>query len=164
MIWLGGSLVRNVIAYDIFVPATELTIKTEYSEEIINYNIYLFATSSIYTNTAFTLSFLIVLIVAISEKSTLKKEGWLFMSIILYLLVSPIVFYNIYDDLNLSFAVLWNDFSYINNQTLRDYFFNRFSNTTMSVLSGISYLAVLNIIAYAIYRPLQFREKSINEI
>ena len=162
IIWLGGSLVRNVMVFDLFIPGIELTFKPDYTPEIINYNIHLYASTALYTGVAYGIAFLIILIISIMELKSFRREGWLFMSIVLFLLVSPIVIYNLYLDYSISIAVFWNDFSLLSDGGLSDAIFARYNNSANTVLSGIAYLANVNIILYAVYKPLKTDDLPIN--
>lgn len=137
-----------------FVPGTELIFKTDYSKEIIDYNIYLFTSTSLYTSISYSLAFIFVIYLIIIERKQLKNEGWLFMSIILFIISSPIIFYNIYLDFGLSRALFYSDFSFLDTQDTTGIVFQRFKNTTNTVLSGLAYLANVNAIAYYIFKPL----------
>ncbi len=154
IIWLGGSVVRNAVIFDIFMPGNILTFKSGYSKEMIDYNIYLFTSGATYTNFAYGLSFLAMVIIAVSERKLIRTQGWLFMSIVLFLIVSPVVFYNIYLDFGLSRAIFYNDVSFLEDMDIQQSIFMRYKNTFNTVFSGIAYLANANIIAYAIWKPL----------
>jgi len=154
IIWFGGSLTRNVLIFDLFLPAQELTLKPDYSDDIINYNIYLFTSTSIYTSVSYIITFVLFAYQMFSERRLLKSEGWLFMSVILFFLVSPIVIYNIYMDFTLSRAIYFSDYSYLSAGSLSDTIIMRYGNQLNTVLSGIAYLANLNVLAYFIIRPL----------
>ncbi len=153
VIWLGGSVIRNVIIFDLFVPGTELTYKNFYTSEIIDYNIYLFISASTYTSISYILAFLVSNIILIMERKYLKNQGWLFMSIVLFLLVSPIVIYNIYNDFSISRALFYNDLSFMSSD-IKSTIFNRYKSNLNTILSGISYLANFTIIAFSIWKPL----------
>jgi hypothetical protein len=155
IIWLGGSLIRNVMIFDLFIPGIELTFKPDYTPEIINYNIHLYASTALYTGVAFGIAFLTIILIALFDRKIFRLEGWLFMSIVLFLLVSPIVIYNLYLDYSFSIAVFWNDFSLLSSGNLSDAIFKRYNNSANTVLSGIAYLANVNIILYAVYKPLR---------
>lgn len=162
VVWFGGSIIRNVMIFDIFVPAAALEFKPEYSDELINYNIKLFSATSVYTNASYSAAFLLLIAITIISSKQLKKEGWLFMSIALFFLSSPVILYNIYLDFSLSYALHFNDFSYLKNLSVQDAIFLRYSNSLNTVLSGIAYLANANIILYLVYKPLSL--KDFNEI
>lgn len=161
ILWLGGSIIRNAIIFDAFVPATELTYKDYYSAEKIDYNIYLFISTSVYTNFAYGFALVSALIIAFMERKNIKKEGWLFMSLVLFLICSPIILYNIYGDYTLSRALFYDDFSLIDGD-IRNTIFTRFKSNMNTILSGISYLSSLTIIAYAIWKPLVSEENMSN--
>jgi hypothetical protein len=141
-----------------FMPGTELTFKSAYTPEMINYNIYLFISASTYTNIAFGFAIIAALIILITERKSLKKEGWLFMSIILFLLVSPVVLYNIYEDFCISRALFYNDLTWLSSD-IKTNIFMRYKNNANTVLSGISYLASVTIIAFTIWKPLRLTEE-----
>ncbi|GAB1370465.1 hypothetical protein MASR1M45_05260 [Candidatus Kapaibacterium sp.] len=154
IIWFGGSIVRNVIIFDLFVPAQELTFEPKYDDSIINYNIELYVATSLYTNVSYAVIFVISLILLYSERRNLRQHGWLFMSFIVFFIASPIIIYNIYLDLGLSFAIFYHDFSFL-NYGIKTEIFNRYKSNLNTVLSGISYLSTITILFYIIWKPLK---------
>jgi hypothetical protein len=152
IIWLGGSVVRNVVIFDIFIPAETLTLKPDYIQDVINYNIYLFTATSLYTSISYGVMFLLFVVLTYIERNNFRREGWLLMSIILFFLTSPVVIYNIYSDYLLS--ILLFNVQTPNHVKSFELIMSRYSSTINTVLSGISYLAGLNIVAYAVFKPL----------
>lgn len=153
IIWLGGSIIRNTALFDIFEQGIELSYKNYYSDEKIDYNIYLFISTSIYTNIAYGLALISCIMIMILERKNIKDNGWLFMSILVFLLFSPIVLYNIYLDFTISRALFYDDFSFLTTD-IRTSIFDRYKSNSNKLLSGISYLTSMTIVAYAIWRPL----------
>lgn len=152
VIWLGGSVIRNVIIFDLFVPAETLTLKSWYNQDVINYNIKLFTATSLYTSIAYIIMFLLFIVISYIERKNFRRKGWLMMSVILFFLVSPIVIYNIYLDYILSSNIfLAQTPNYLQSLEL---IVNRYGSTMNTVLSGIAYLAGLNIVAFSVYKPL----------
>ena len=56
IIWLGGSVIRTIISYDLFIPGT-LELK-KYSFEIQTHIVKLFELASPYTNISYMLMIL----------------------------------------------------------------------------------------------------------
>ncbi len=57
-------------------------------------------------------------------------------------------------DFTLSRAIYFSDYSYLSAGSLSDTIIMRYGNQLNTVLSGIAYLANLNVLAYFIIRPL----------
>jgi len=95
-IWIGGTIVRYAIAYDVFVPGTELELKNWYSDTEMVTTVHLFRIAAFYTIFGFCSAFVSVIVLFAYWKKDLKKHGWLFISFVLFFLATPIEFYLIY--------------------------------------------------------------------
>ena len=152
MIWLGGSIVRTAIGYDLFLPGTELVLKQFYAEQIQIHTVYLYTITSLYTGIGFILSFLSVIILFIMWRRNLKIYGWLFMAFVLFFLAAPWQLYLIYLDIRLIWS--FNTLGYIpfGSSIINDYFLPQFLR--FKVASPLTFLAILTSILLIIWRPL----------
>lgn len=154
-LWLGGSLVRTIIAYSVFEPSATQTLIKQISNDILMQTVYLFASSTVYTLPAYLISLFCVFYFLIKFKSNFRNEGWLFMSIILFLISSPIQFYNAYLDVQLSMHIFWGGNWEFYSEQIQNFFLKRFTTIWQSTFSGLSYLANLTILIYIVWQPLR---------
>jgi hypothetical protein len=147
--------VRTTIAYSVFEPSATSTIVKQVSNDILMQSAFLFAASAAYTIPAYLISFVIVMFFLFKYKKYFKKEGWLFMSIFLFLIASPIQFYNAYLDTQLSMHIFWGFNWEFYSEQIQNFFVKRYTTIWQSTLSGISYLANLTILIYIVWQPLK---------
>jgi hypothetical protein len=152
IIWLGGNILRTVIAYDLYVPATELTLKSNYSDEIRMHTVRLYAMGALYTDIAYGVAFLSALALFVRFRRELRQRGWLFMSYVLFILAAPVDLYSIFLDIKLNLAVMYNSGLTFFSDEVQRYFASRFR--TMNLFSPLAYLAVITSIIIVIWRPL----------
>ncbi len=154
MVWFGGSFLRSAIAYDLFIPTENFQLKDSYSDVIRMHSVYMFSTLAAYTNISYGISLVSVLIFILLVRKELKAKGWLFMSILLFLLASPIEIIKIYYDAKLSWAIYYDNVRDFYNPIISEYFIERFKNITMNTMSSLSLLANFTIIFFMIWKPL----------
>ncbi len=156
--WIGGSLIRNIIAFDLFVPATELSIKNYYSNEIRLHSIHLYSVSSVYTGTAFAISFISAIILFVLTFRILKENGWLFMSFMLFFVISAVEIYNTYLDIMLGMAISNVEIFSLSSKPIKDYFLFRYYK--IGILEPLKYLGMITIIVFVIWKPLNKNSNS----
>lgn len=160
MVWFGGNLIRTAIAYDLFDTGT-INIRNDLREDqgTVGYNLYLFAQSSLYTNIAYSVTFVTVLFITFRFRKDLKNRGWLFMSVVLFFINLPIEAYYIYLDFELSIAIFFrNELVFFKSQIFKDLFLVRFENIFLSILKGISFLSSITMILLCVWQPLNKEE------
>jgi hypothetical protein len=156
IIWLGGSIIRTIVAYDIYVPATELKVKDYYSDEIRIQTVRLFASGALYTEVAYGVAFLSAVYLIVYYRKQLKIRGWLFMSFVLFFMSSPIEFYMMYMDLNLNLG-LYNNYKYtLNDDFINHFFVSRFRQ--LNFMAPMAYLSVFSSVWLVIFRPLDKKQ------
>ena len=104
ILWIGGNVVRNVIAYDLFIPGTALELKNWYSDETRLTTVSLFRISGFYTIVGFCMAFVSSVVLFVYLRKYLKIKGWFFMALILVFLASPVEFYLMYYDIKIILA------------------------------------------------------------
>jgi hypothetical protein len=153
LIWFGGSVIRTIIAYDLFEPGTALVLRDYYTEELRINVVRLFAMSAFYTDIAYGIALLSSVLLCIYLKGSYKDRGWLFMAFVLVFISSPVELYMIYLDIKLNLGLyVGEEIINYNNKVIKDYFLFRI--TKMTIPSTISYLAFLTAIIFIIWRPL----------
>lgn len=153
--WLGGSLVRSVIAYSVFEPSATQTFVRQASNDILMQSVYIYAATNVYTLPAYLIAFVSALILLFQFKPLLKREGWMFMGFVLFFLFSPIQFYNGWMDIRLSIEIFWNHLWEFYSTPIQTFFLKRILSVTVNSLSGLSYLANLTIFVLLIWQPLK---------
>lgn len=152
IIWIGGSLLRNIIAFDMFVPATELSLKNYYSNEVRLHTIHLYSVGSVYTDTAFGIAFASSIILFALTFRKLKEKGWLFMSFVLFFLIALIESYFLYLDIMLGLAISNNEIESFSSPAIKEYFLFRYYK--LGILEPLKYLGIISIVVFAVWRPL----------
>jgi hypothetical protein len=109
-IWFGGSIVRSFIVYELF-QGNEFQLKTIYNLD--NLRIVFIAVNPLITSNivSFLIFFISYILYVFSSKFNFKKEGWFFISIILFILILPTEFYMILNDYKVAALVFGGDFS-----------------------------------------------------
>jgi hypothetical protein len=152
ILWIGGNIVRNAIAYDIFVPGTALELKNWYSDEAKLTTVSLFRTAGFYTITGFCMTFVSSVFLFVYLRKYLKFKGWLFMSLILIFLASPVEFYLMYYDIKIILAFNAQEIRSFNDKVIEKYFIGRYED--LSLPATLSFLASITAVLLAIWKPL----------
>lgn len=156
-VWLGGSLIRLAVAYDIYVPATELAMKTHYTDQLRLHTVRLFGMGALYTDIAYGCAFFAAIMLVILMKGKMKIKGWPVISFTLFLLTVPLEALMIYFDIKLNLAIHNELLTTFNSDIVKDYFISRF--TKYNFVSPSAYLCGASSLIFSILRPLD-REKS----
>lgn len=169
ILWLGGTVMRAMIANEFFVPGT-----LEYLPDVsLDQERTLFQLISA-ASTLLLIAYGIVLISAIVLLRILplrrKENGWLLMASILFFLFVPVEFFTGY--LDLKFILLWNNttdlldqygiHSYAQHSSLmRETLSHRIG--ALGGLPVIAMLSYLTAVAVVIWQPLRFRSTGESE-
>lgn len=151
-VWLGGSLIRLAVAYDIYVPATELSMKTHYTDELRLHTVRLFGMGALYTDIAYGCAIFAVIILLILMKGKMRIKGWPVISFTLFLLTVPLEVLMIYFDIRLNLAIHNGLLTTFNSDLVRDFFISRF--TKFNFVSPSAYLCGASSLIFSIVRPL----------
>lgn len=156
VIWLGGSLMRMVIAYDIYVPATELQLKTNYSDEMRLHNVKLYGMGALYTDISYGFALTSAIFLIILMRGKIKEQGWPAIMLILFFLTVPVETLMIYFDIQLNFAIRNDNLQSFDSEVVRDFFISRF--TKFNFMQPSAYLCGISSLIFTVVRPLE-REK-----
>lgn len=159
VLWIGGSLVRYIIAYDIFEPGTQLELKKSFSEKEALLGVRHFAIGTAYTGTGFIIAFLCWLILLPSFAKKFKLQGWLFMGSFLFGIASIFELILFYMDIRLSSYVFWSFPIYFDSYEIQTFFYKRLKN--LSFMFVFNWFAIATIIFFIVFRPLT--KQRINE-
>lgn len=154
VLWIGGSIVRTAIVYDIFEPEYQ-TLKFRYwvDEKIALLTVRHFAIGSLYTELGFILSLFSTIMLFPKIKNYLKREGWLFMSLVLLLLAFISEAILLYFDIRLGLYIFFNqNISYYSSE-VQNFFFKRFIKYNFLIVYNL--LAVFTIIFFFVFKPLR---------
>ncbi len=154
IIWIGGTIVRAPIAFDLFETGTQLQLKEEYSSEVRMHSVYLYTMLAPYTGIGFIIALITGIALMIRWRRYMKNQGWLLMSSILFIIASIIEIIILFYDLKLGVTIYWYDVTNFWNENLQKYFVNRYKNIVISTLSGLGLLSALTIVIYTIWQPL----------
>jgi len=154
IVWLGGSVIRNAIAFDIFIPGT--LIQKPSMEAISVYNtIRLYSLTAFYTITGYAIVCIGMLFMLFRNISILKKKGWLFMIVALFILAIPAEVYLILFDIELVKTLQSSADNYTINARLSDTFFRKFSSDSFaSQASALTMMAYITSLVLFAFRPL----------
>ncbi len=154
ILWMGISLARSFIAFDLVKPGEEIVLNSAYSTNIAMQSVYIFSMLSVYSDIGFAIAALCVIILFILKRKQLRSKGWMFMAIILFILCVPAETVLIYHDIQLGLSVFWDNVRDINHPAIQDHFIGRLTNPLITVPSGLSFLSGLTAIVFVIWRPL----------
>lgn len=154
IVWLGGSVIRNAIAYDIFIPGT-LTRKPFLTDTFIFHTVRLYTLTAFYTIAGYASVLIGMIFLTIGNRNKLKKMGWFFMIVVLFVLAIPAEIYLILFDIELIGTLQSSTDSGTINPRLADIFFKRFSTDSYaSQASGLTMMAYITSLSLYAYRPL----------
>ncbi len=154
VIWLGGNLIRVSLIYDLYEPFSNFILKSNYTKEIQIQNIYLYSNSALYTNISYLIVLISSLFLFFNKLKELKLRGWLFMSLILILLLSPFELYNIYCDYQLYYVLQWEGGVDYFDGNIQRYCIDKFTNQFQRSLGVLSYLSGFTSIILFVWKPM----------
>lgn len=163
-IWIGGSIIRSAIIYDIYEPFSNFIPKETYSDTVRIHNIYLYNNTSMYTNVAYILSLVSGIFLLFFNIRELKQKGWLFMSLLLLLFSAPVEIFNMYCDYELYYVLRWDGgvLTFFDGN-IQKYGIERFTNLLQRTFGVISFMSAITIIIFFVWKPLEGTNK-INNI
>ncbi len=100
LLWLGGTNVRAIIAFDLFETGT-LTYKTWIPPDAERQTFRLVALTAPYTIVGYLLTLVGATMFLRTTHLKLKENGWLMMSAIMFYMFLPVEIYQIWYDIHL---------------------------------------------------------------
>jgi len=150
IVWLGGLNIRAMVGFDMLQMGT-LDFKPNIHPYVERTVFSLIALSSIVIDIAYSIVWLAGILWLKTTKLSMRKNGWLMISAILFYMFTPVEVYTIILDLKMWYL----DFLGSNDLVeFRKLFIHR-----LGALSGVPMIAILSyytIIVLAIFRPLQY--------
>jgi hypothetical protein len=154
VIWLGASIARMVVGFDVFTPGT-LVFKTTQSEDVRLHTIWLFTLLGGWTGWSFLVATIGGVGVITMARRSFRTHGWLLMAAILFVLIMPVQGFVAYEDYR-----LWTLFDRTTGMPLAQpaeiiaAFLHRYTNTAVNIMLGMAMLSALTIILLCTVRPL----------
>ncbi|MES2764310.1 MAG: hypothetical protein V4642_00445, partial [Bacteroidota bacterium] len=112
----------------------------------------LYSTTGFYTSVAYILLFTCAIIFVFAEKGKFKERGWLFISLVLFFLFSPVEWYRLYFDARL-IQIFANQPALIQQHEAFKTFLQLFS-PQFSAASILAFFTYFTIIFFLALRPL----------
>jgi len=162
IIWLGGTVLRTILAYNLFQVGISMELNPNYTNIERMNTIYLFSTTSLITGICYCLAVLSSVFIAIMYKGSFKKQGWIFMSFVLFVIAIPIQTYFLYLDYCLADAVYFRGILDFYHPDIQKYFVERFKDTVNASMRALLLLSSFTCILYMIWRPLDKSNKNID--
>jgi len=154
LLWLGGSMIRAVIGFDIFVPGT-LTFKPEQSDVVRLNTVRLYALTGPWTSWGFAVCFVGGIGLMVAVRSHMRRYGWLLMSAILFVAIIPIEGFLMWEDYRL---VLYFDRAtsapLASMSEIFTVFLARFQHQLLNMASGLAFFAAITLVLCTTFRPL----------
>lgn len=166
VIWLGCSVARSVIYYDVVVrdvQKNQMMIRTDLSNQDLFRSTYHLSAMAVYIDVSYAFCFISIILLMFNVRKKLKVQGWLLMIFILFILFTPLEIYNIYYDMKLSTAIFFDNTRVFSASVIQDYFQAKINSNFYSVINGLSILVYFTIILIAIWKPLNRSEISKDE-
>jgi len=154
VVWLGGTIIRTTIAFDLFTPETNIELKPEYTNIERMNTIYIFSITAPIVGIAYVIATISAILFGILMRKEFNKKGWLFMIFCLFIITVPIQIKFMYYDYMLANAVYFEKITDFYNPIIQEYFVEQFKNVVNNSLRGISLLSALTCVIYLIWRPL----------
>ncbi|MBI2793700.1 MAG: hypothetical protein HYX66_03500 [Ignavibacteria bacterium] len=157
IIWLGGGIVRNVVAFDLFNPGT-LDLKSAHTEGMRLQSVRVYALIGGWTSAGFFAAIVGGLIAFLLERKEWKRRAWIVMSAILFFMIVPIQLWMIWKDYRLwQLFDAWSGMPLAQPAEIISVFLNRIQDTAVSVANGLSFLIAITITLVLIWKPLESR-------
>ncbi|MGA2297701.1 MAG: hypothetical protein ABSG15_09160 [FCB group bacterium] len=158
VLWLGGTAIRAAIAFDLYLPGSELIIKNWYSNEIQIATVRLYANLALYTSIGYFLTLISGIYFAFKFRGNYKKHGWMLMSVIFFILSSLYELLTLYYDLKLNLAFASGIKLNFNDDVIKHYFVIRF--TKLAIPSALAFFSMMTCVIMLIWRPLDKTKKA----
>ena len=159
IIWLGGTVLRTMISYNLFQFGITMELKPTYTNIERMNTIYLFSTTSLLTGISYGLSVIAGIVIAFLWRNNFKQWGWLFMSLVLFILIIPLQSYFIYLDYRLADAIYYRNILDFYHPDIQKYFVERYKDITNASLYSLMLLASFTLVLYLIWKPLNKDKK-----
>lgn len=149
IMWLGGSIIRTLVTYDLYQPGT--LIFKNYSLDAQNQTIHLISNMTLYIDVSYAFVILATIYLLCRFHHSMKEHGWMFMSAVMLLLTVIPNLILIYQDYLFTVGVTWWDATF-EAQLVIDYLTFKF--VKYSILEPMVMLAGMTAVILIVCRPL----------
>lgn len=162
-IWLGTTLAKTLVGFDIFVPGT-LTVKPTQTEAVRLQTVWLYTLLCGWSTWAFAGATIGAIGCSYLLRSAFRSHGWLLMIAILFFMIVPLQGYLTIEDFE-----LWTKFDRISGMPLAQPFEilstyqARATNSLLNVFNGVSLLIGVTVIVVGGIRPLHRTSNTKNQ-
>jgi hypothetical protein len=154
VIWLGGTALRTMVAYNLFQFGVTMELKPTYTNMERMNTIYLFSTTALLTGIAYGSAVASSILLAFMSKGIFKQKGWIFMAFILFIFTIPIQTYFFYLDYQLADTVYYREILDFYHPDVQKYFVQRYKNVTNASMRSLMLLAAFTCMLYLVWQPL----------
>ena len=149
VLWLGGYVLRQIVVYQFFEPenlSLKLSIGSSSLSDILLIILPVFV-FNIVTYAGFLVTFIVFLFIS---KISLKKEGWLFISVLIVAVCAPFEIYLLAKDYKIATTIYSMSFdpTAVMNEI-------RERLVTLSSFSLIEIVSFIGIIFLSVFQPLK---------
>lgn len=157
ILWIGGSIVRVSIVYDIFEPRiNSISFRYWVTKDFALWTVRHYSIGSLYTGIGFILALVSSIGLFPSMKKKFKFEGWLLMSYLLFFLAVLSELFLLYCDIRLGLYVFFeHNLDYSSNE-VQTFFHNRFAK--LNFLMVYNWLAIFTILFLFVFQPLKKKQ------
>ena len=152
ILWIGGNIVRYAIAYDLFVPGTELILKNWYPPEIQLNIVSIFRIASFYTIIGYIMTVISAIIFIFIYKSHFKNNSWMLISSILIIITIPIEIVLMYFDIKIILGFNNLEINSFDCEIIKTYFLDRLKYWIIP--GSLSFLSGISAVFIGIWKPL----------
>lgn len=164
VLWLGGTIIRYAIAYDVFIPGT-LIQKPEFTQEMLIQTVRIYALTAFYTLFGYGAACLGVFVYLTQSWAMMRKKGWMFMILILFLLAMPAETYLLLYDIDLVMTLQSSSDMAVTGSAMVQIFLKRFSPDGIANQAGtLTMFAYLTGLMLLVFKPLESTSSHINDI
>lgn len=163
VMWLGGTIIRYAIAYDVFIPGT-LIQKPDFTQEMLLQTVRIYALTAFYTLSGYGAACLGVLLYLTQSWAMMRKKGWMFMMLILFLLAMPAEIYLLLYDIELIKTLQSTSDMAVKGSSLVQIFLKRFSPDGLANQAGtLTMFAYITGLIFLVFKPLDSSSSHIND-
>ncbi len=159
-VWLGISVGKMVIGYDVFVPGT-VTVKNWYTAENIAQTAHLYTSLTAWAGWSFGIMVVSGFVGLLQSKRTWKREAWMLMVLIFLVLLIPAQAWSLWQD-----YLLWQTLpsgAHTDSGSLSTavtVFSQRMVSAESSIVNGLTILTGITVAATLAIRPLTSHSSS----
>ncbi len=157
VLWLGSYLTRLLLTYQLFEPK-DYVLKPYVTPENLGGILRTLGAAASTTSILYSIFILALIIFLISSKINLKKNGWLFITVLIVLITLPFEIYLMTIDYSIIKSIYYSSFD---SRTILNLFIKR-----LKILGSFSLVEIFSYFAavyFILFQPLTKRDEIKNE-